>query len=257
MRDREKNLAVLVCDSLRYDVVPLLDLDLDYEMRLIKSWTDQTATLPSLATILTGEKYNEEDLKPEKRLKRDTFMDFFKDSEFYASLGPSNLDPESKKKTMPYILGMKGLEDERLRGPNELETPYCFFRPLEDLHVQYRHKREAKRCQDGFMYTMDLKDYYERYYVALGKIRKEIDSWMDRFDGDTQVIITSDHGELFPDEMEELTEEEYGNRSEWAHGIDHPRVNTVPIITIPEWKELPDEMNHIEIYSWIKERWDR
>lgn len=259
-----KNLILLVCDSLRYDQAHLMDLDFDYETRVIKSYTRATGTIDGLASILSGTWIKEGEVTSEEPLEKETFPEFFNDYEFFQSPEIGNTDPnvENMNSTPRSMLGFG---EGRIRGPEELEEPFCFMKMLYQSQMLQRQKPQVRKrlekespekLKEWTLLAKNAKDYEKRYYVALGRLRERIDDWISKLDlEENQFIITSDHGELFEDEIKELSEEKFGRKNEWAHGVDHEKVHEVPLIPIPDWEGLPNEMKQIEIFEHMKKRW--
>jgi len=244
-----KNLVILICDGLRYDCAHLLDLDHEYDTRIIKSWTPTIGTLDGWATIFSGLEPEEHNVKGEgDRLEGETIFSLFENSELYCPI--SFWDPALKsiEGTPRYIFGFDPHEDP-VDLP-DMEEPFVWVEPVWESHILRRHKERVDKGIDVWVEAPNVEDYWERYLVSLGRLREHIEQRLRQVDLKwTQVIVTADHGDLKEGELDDLSEDEYPD----VHDVDHPKVHEIPIIPVPDWSALPDQMDQREILEYTKE----
>lgn len=249
----KKNLLILVCDSLRYDVGKLWDFDRKYDTRVIKAGTPAQTTIEGTSTILTGQTPEEHGVRQlGDKLEEETIFDFnfWTETELYAKVLKRDMEIDSRLKgSLPYLLDLP-LRQE-LKPIQELAEPWFVLKPFNAAHICKRHVKEVDDWDDPWINPLYLDDFDERYYLSMGITKEQVRRWTKLVDpSKTQVLITGDHGELLQSEVWEM----YKNNPDEAksHAISHPKVHTIPMIPVPDWEEIPDEMDITKLYDMVK-----
>lgn len=260
------NIIFIISDSLRFDIAQNIDFEIPPSIRFNNHWTNNTWTIPSFSTILTGKLPNncypiyssDPHRISQQYLNNDLWNNIY--GKYYSIIsspwspilelcsninriyGTQCIQTETPYLSNPFREGYYQKRFDRKNGIKLKSLPTPFF------HIYHTVKTHSEFGLDTDEFYNSINFLDEKMQFQANRLNQKINYIYDNVPNDTLIILTSDHGEDF----EEIKKGNCGHATCFSN-----EVLRVPLLmwykgkNIFSEKEIDILTDHIDLHNTL------